>query len=77
MGPADRLEVAGDGSPDDEADAIGQVFGGEPGALTESLLAEVEESGLTEAGGPVLLEHQVVDLAAMEGEAGGLLVRLR
>ena len=47
------LQVAGDGSRGDEEDAVGEVFGGEQGTLTEGLLAEVEESGLTKGGGAV------------------------
>ena len=71
---ADHLQVAGDGSRGDEEDAIGEVFGGEQGSLTEGLLAEVEDSSLAKAGWTVLLKQQVVDLAAMEGEADGLLL---
>ena len=68
------LQVAGDGSRGDEEDAIGEVFGGEQGSLTEGLLAEVEEPRLAKAGRPVLMKQEIVDLAAMEGEADGLLL---
>ena len=71
---ADRDQVARDGSRGDEEDAIGEVFGGEQGSLTEGLLAEVEDSSLAKASWAVLLKHEVVDLAAMESEADGLLL---
>jgi hypothetical protein len=71
---ADRYQVARDGSRCDEEDAIGEVFGGEQGSLAEGLLAEVEDSSLAKAGWAVLLKDKVVDLAAMESEADGLLL---
>ena len=69
---ADHYQVTGDGSRGDEEDAIGEVFGGEQGPLTEGLLAKVEDSGLAKAGGAVLLKQEVVDLAAVESETDGL-----
>jgi hypothetical protein len=42
--------------------------------LTEGLLAEVEDSGLSKASRSVLLKQEVVDLATMECEADGLLL---
>ena len=71
---AHHYEVTGDGSRGDEEDAIGEVFGGEQGPLTEGLLAKVEDSRLAKAGGTVLLKQEVVDLAAMEGQTDGLLL---
>ena len=55
---AHHFQVTGDGPRRDEEDAIGEVFGGEQGSLTEGLLAEVEEPRLAEAGGPVLMKQQ-------------------
>src|SRR5262249_6769839 len=69
-----HFQIAGDGPWGDEEDAIGEVFGGEQGPLTEGLLAQIEESGLAKAGRSVFLKQEVVDLAAMEREADGLLV---
>src|SRR5262249_28294 len=74
---AHRPQIAGDGSWGDEEDAIGAVFSGEQGCLTEGLLAQVEDSSLAKAGWSVLLKHEVVDLVAMEGETDGLLVTIR
>ena len=71
---AHRLQVTGDGSRGDEEDAIGEVFGGEQGSLTEGLLAEVEESRLAKAGRTVLMNQAIVDLAPMQGETDGLLL---
>jgi hypothetical protein len=71
---ADYLQVARDGSWGDEEDAIGQVFGGEQGSLTKGLLAKVEDSSLAKASWTVFLKQEVVDLAAMKGEANGLLL---
>ena len=71
---ADHFQVTRDGSRGDEEDAIGQVFGGEQGSLTKGLLAKVEDSSLAKASRTVLKKQEVVDLAAMEGEADGLLL---
>ena len=68
------MQVTGDGSWGDEEDAISEVFGGEQGPLAEGLLAKVEDSRLAKAGRAVLLKQKVVDLAAMEGQADGLLL---
>jgi hypothetical protein len=71
---ADQYKVTGDGSRSDEEDAIGEVFGREQGPLAEGLLAKVEDPRLTKAGGAVLLKQKVVDLAAMQSQADGLLL---
>lgn len=71
---ADQYKGPGDSSRGDEEDAICEVFGGEQGPLAESLLAKVEDSRLAKAGRAVLLKQQVVDLAAMDGQANGLLL---
>ena len=71
---AHHFQVPGDGSWGDEEDAIGEVFCGEQGALTERLLAQVEKPRLAKAGRSTLLKQEVVDLAAMERQANGLLV---
>jgi len=42
--------------------------------LTESLLAKVEDPSLAKASRTVFLKQEVVDLAAMEGKADGLLL---
>ena len=71
---AHHFEVAGDGSWGDEEDAIGEVFGGQQGSLTEGLLAEVEESCLTKAGRTMLMNQAIVDPAPMQGQTDGLLL---
>jgi hypothetical protein len=71
---ADQYQVTGDSSRSHEEDAIGEIFGGEQCPLAEGLLAEVEDSRLAKTGGAVLLKQKVIDLAAMEGQANGLLL---
>ena len=55
---ADRDQVSRDGSRCDEEDAIGEVFSGEQGSLTEGLLAKVEDSSPAKAGWAVLLKQR-------------------
>jgi hypothetical protein len=74
---ADHFQVARDGSWCDEEDAIGEIFGGEQGPLAQGLLAKVKDSRLAKAGRAVLLKQKVINLAAMQGQADGLLLAVR
>jgi hypothetical protein len=67
-------EVSGDGSRSDEEDSISEVFGSEQCPLAEGLLTKVEDSGLAKARGTTIVKQEVVDVAAMEGQADGLLL---
>ena len=42
--------------------------------MAQGLLAEVEQASATKCRGAAVIEHEVIGLAAMEGEADGLLV---
>ena len=68
------LQVTGDGPGRDEEDAIGEVFGGEQGPLTEGLLAKVEEPRLPKGGGAMLKNQKVIGVTSMESEGDGLLL---
>jgi hypothetical protein len=73
VGFSDPFQVSGDCARGHEEDTVGEVLGGEQGALAESLLAEVKNSRPAKCGWPAMMKGTIIDIAAMQRKTDGLL----